>query len=273
MTLTYHDVADDDGPHSGFVGTGPDHYRLTPSVFARHLDAIASSGIAPSLVTDARDEHRRVYLTFDDGGSSAVTAIAPMLVERGWRGHFFVTTDRIGSPGFLTPGEVRELSAHGHVIGSHGHTHRMLTTLSQADVADEWRRSRALLEDLLGQPLISASVPTGAYSGTIGRLAGEAGYRHVFTSEPWLRPRRVGDSWIYGRFAIVHGKLQFMGDQTGTHRTYLATDIWACRGAEWRVVSRQLTTFSTLTRPSACSVVVTTPTGVSIRCTPGPSLP
>ena len=204
MTLTYHDVADDDGPHSGFVGTGPDHYRLTPSVFARHLDAIASSGIAPSLVTDARDEHRRVYLTFDDGGSSAVTAIAPMLVERGWRGHFFVTTDRIGSPGFLTPGEVRELSAHGHVIGSHGHTHRMLTTLSQAEVADEWRRSRALLEDLLGQPLISVSVPTGAYSGTIGRLAAEAGYRHVFTSEPWLRPRRVGGSWIYGRFAIVH---------------------------------------------------------------------
>src|SRR5437868_14533595 len=74
MTLTYHDVADDDGPHSGFVGTGPDHYRLTPSVFARHLDAIASSGIAPSSVTDARGQQRRPQLAVRAGGRAPVTA-------------------------------------------------------------------------------------------------------------------------------------------------------------------------------------------------------
>src|ERR1700722_4871295 len=37
--------------------------------------------------------------------------------------------------------------------------------------------------------------------------------------------------------------------------------------------SRYDGTFSTVTRPDPCSVVVTTPEGVSILCSPGPILP
>ena len=64
----------------------------------------------------------RVALTFDDGGASALD-IAGMLERRGWRGHFFVTTSRIGEPGFVGPDAVRELAERGHDVGSHSHTH------------------------------------------------------------------------------------------------------------------------------------------------------
>jgi hypothetical protein len=42
-----------------------------------------------------------VFLTFDDGGASALHPTADLLERRGWSGHFFVTTRRIGTPGFL----------------------------------------------------------------------------------------------------------------------------------------------------------------------------
>ena len=42
----------------------------------------------------------------------------------------------------------------------------------------------------------------GYYNDRIGRLAIESGYRHVFTSEPWLQPRQLNAHTIYGRFSI-----------------------------------------------------------------------
>src|ERR1039458_5638385 len=44
------------------------------------------------------------------GTSPIMSANHPALLEdRGWRGHFFITTDRIGTPGFLTESELRDL--------------------------------------------------------------------------------------------------------------------------------------------------------------------
>lgn len=202
MSLMYHDVASGADPASGFVGPGPDHYRLTREEFSSHLEAIAASGLAPSLVGEPAGE-RSILLTFDDGGSSAVTTIHPMLAERGWRGHFFITVAAIGADQFLTADGIRELRASGHVIGSHGYSHRVMTALSDAEVASEWRTSKAILEDLLSDRVDVLSVPTGAYTERVGMLALEAGYRHVFTSEPWLRPRVLRDGRVYGRFAVV----------------------------------------------------------------------
>jgi len=134
-----------------------------------------------------------------------VTETAPMLERRGWRGHFFVTTDRIGGPGFLSREEIRALHEAGHVVGSHGVTHRPLTALGEDEVRREWSESKALLEDLVGASVAVASVPTGRYSERVGLLAAEAGYEHVLTSEPWLEPRTLGSARAYGRFAIHAG--------------------------------------------------------------------
>jgi peptidoglycan/xylan/chitin deacetylase (PgdA/CDA1 family) len=197
--LMYHDVGLD---ATGFTGAGADRYKLTPERFLEHLDAIAHDGRKPSLVTDP-DEGQRIVLTFDDGGRSAATTIAPILTQRGWHGHFFITTERIGSPGFVSEDEIRALAAEGHVVGSHSHTHPVMTTLADARITDEWRRSKAILEDVLAAPVTVLSVPNGFYSARVGRLAAEAGYRHIFTSQPWLRPRPLPGARAYGRFSVL----------------------------------------------------------------------
>ena len=52
------------------------------------------------------------------GGVSFHTPIADMLEPLGWRGHFFITTGRLGQPGFLTSAQVRELHARPCGIGT-----------------------------------------------------------------------------------------------------------------------------------------------------------
>src|SRR3954465_2110173 len=93
MTIApiYHDLAERDARDSvGMTGSVAGRYKLTPADFAAHLDAIDATGRRVGLL-DAQP-WPDVAFTFDDGGASALLA-ASMLEERGWRGHFYVTTD------------------------------------------------------------------------------------------------------------------------------------------------------------------------------------
>jgi peptidoglycan/xylan/chitin deacetylase (PgdA/CDA1 family) len=205
LALAYHDVTAD-LEASGFTGPEAAHYKLTPERFSRHLSAIAGAGLTPSVVTDeaARGDVRLV-LTFDDGGESCASVVAPALSDLGWPAHFFVVTSLIDSPGFLTSDDIRYLDECGHVMGAHGHSHRALTTLSDSEIDAELRQSRTVLEQLLDKPIAAMAVPGGYYSKRLDRLAAGAGYAHLFTSEPWLGPRRHSEIVVYGRFAVYAG--------------------------------------------------------------------
>src|SRR4051812_23698238 len=153
-SIMYHDVVENgDFESSGFPGEGAHVYKLRRQDFERHLDAIAAATKDP------------VLLTFDDGGVSFHTPIASLLEQRGWRGHFFVTTDRIGTPGFLTEQQLRDLHARGHVIGSHSCSHpTRMAALTRSDLDGEWRQSVARLSQILSSEITTASVPGGYYS-------------------------------------------------------------------------------------------------------------
>jgi peptidoglycan/xylan/chitin deacetylase (PgdA/CDA1 family) len=189
--LLYHDVVEPGRESdSGFQGAGADHYKLTRGQFAAHLDAIAQG--PPPL------------LTFDDGGLSALTPTADLLEAHGWRGWFFLSTGWLGRPGFLQPEQVRELRRRGHHVGSHSDTHpERLSACPRAVILDEWRRSRAVLEDLLGEAVTTASVPGGFYSRTVAETAAEAGLTTLFTSEPTSREWTVAGCRMLGRYTVV----------------------------------------------------------------------
>lgn len=203
--LMYHDIVDDT-TRSGFQRPGARAYRLSPETFERHLSAIARTGAVPVVVTGSpfTPGARLLYLTFDDGGASAMYA-ADALERRGWRGHFFIVTDRIGTPGFLTRAEIRELHTRGHIVGSHSHTHPdIIRDLPRAVVREEWRRSLAILAEILGRRPVVGSVPGGDASRMVYEAAADAGLRYLFTSEAWLTPRRARSCWIVGRVALKH---------------------------------------------------------------------
>jgi peptidoglycan/xylan/chitin deacetylase (PgdA/CDA1 family) len=147
-----------------------------------------------------------LLLTFDDGGASAYDPVADLLEERGWRGHFFVATDFVDRPGFLTRPQVRELRRRGHLVGSHSSSHpRVMRACGAEQLRREWRQSAALLAELLGEPVRAASVPGGYYSAAVAEAAAEAGIRVLFHSAPRSRGRREGGCLVLGRYAVMAG--------------------------------------------------------------------
>ena len=197
----YHDVTDDPA-NSGFSNQAALSYKLTRQAFAAHLDAIAAGPVAPSRVTDIDFTRpaRYLVLTFDDGGKSALYA-GEALCRRGWRGHFFVVSSLLGKAHFLTAADLRHLASCGHVVGSHSHTHpHIFRDLTPERMLAEWRVSGDAVSQILGAPCPVAAVPGGDVSPTVLRSAAFAGFRYLFTSEPWLGPRLVGGCWVLGRF-------------------------------------------------------------------------
>jgi peptidoglycan/xylan/chitin deacetylase (PgdA/CDA1 family) len=196
--LIYHDLARPPERDSvGFPGPVAGRYKLDPADFEAHLDALP-----PVSLWEPGQDGRGAVLTFDDGGSSALH-VADALEGHGWRGHFFITTGRIGTAGFLDAGGVRELAARGHAVGGHSHTHpTYMGKLSRGEQLDEWRRSRDALGDLLGEPPASASVPGGFFTPSVAETAGEAGYAWLMTSEPESKVRLEWGIPVIGRYTI-----------------------------------------------------------------------
>ena len=188
-TLMYHDVVGagvDDA--SGFPGRDAALYKVTPELFAAHLDAIRKC--------------RAPVFTFDDGGASAMTA-ADLLEAHGLVGRFLITTNYIATRGFLGERDIRDLARRGHIVGSHSCSHPLrMGRCGWTQLLEEWTRSCATLAAILGTEVRVASVPGGDFAPQVAEAAARAGITTLYTSEPTGESRNAFGLMIVGRFTI-----------------------------------------------------------------------
>ena len=267
VSLLFHDVYAADPRESGFESPGADRYKLSLRQFDAQLAGLAQvRADAPVLVQDisggvSASGYRSVestggpkvaggprptggrkasgyqgievpyLLTVDDGGVSYFTIVADRLEARGWRAHCFVSTDAIGTRGFLTASQLRELDMRGHVIGTHSASHpARFSACEPAHMREEWARSRMVLEDLLGHPIEIASVPGGYYSRRVARSARDAGLRIVFTSEPITTSLDEDGTLVIGRFTLRRGHSTDRAGQLARREPWTRYQEWA----SWR---------------------------------------
>lgn len=211
ITLVYHDVIKGtDADYSGFSGKNPAEYKITVDEFDKHLNAIEQA-VKTDIVNEVNLDDQEladtpVLLSFDDGGVSSYDHIAPMLEQRGWRGVFFVTTDRIDTSAFLTRQQIKELRQRGHVIGSHSCSHpRRISDCTYVQLLDEWGRSLKVLSDITGEAITVASIPGGFYSRQIASAAAQSGVCQLFTSEPMQKIHEVQGCSVLGRYSVKRG--------------------------------------------------------------------
>lgn len=76
---------------------------------------------------------------------------------------------------------LRAMQRAGMIIGSHSHTHALLTREDDATVCEELTRSRAELEAGLGAPVHHFAYPDGRFSAHSVRAVAAAGYRFAYT--------------------------------------------------------------------------------------------
>ena len=214
LTLLYHEVVDDPAD-SGFQTPGAMSYKHETSYFLQNLDVIARSGVRISTVHDIdfNSGGQYVLLTFDDGGRSAMRT-ADYIEERGWRGHFFITTNMIGTAKFVSAENIRDLRRRGHVVGSHSHTHpAVFWSLSEEEMLCEWRTSCETLSAILQEPITTASVPGGDMNRMTAGTAAQTGIKWLFTSEPTVHPWKWDGVVCLGRFCPKRDtSLETIGD-------------------------------------------------------------
>lgn len=193
LALCYHDVTPAGVEPGGFPGTAAATYKLALSRFEEHLKAVACS---------RKHTPFEIVWTFDDGGSGSLYT-ADALEQAGYRGSFFITSGLIGKPGFITAAQIADLHTRGHIIGSHGATHRgRMNRMAENLVHREWSESVQTLSEIIQAPVETASVPSGFYGPLVAKTAREAGIRCIFTQQPTTRPAQAFGCEILGRFTM-----------------------------------------------------------------------
>lgn len=116
-----------------------------------------------------------------------VARLLDILARSGTRATFFV----LGWVGERHPDVVRAIADAGHEVASHGYDHRRVTDQTPEEFRDSLRRSKRLLEDITGAPVLGFRAPS--FSIVPGRewaldLLIEEGYEYDSSLFPIRRP-------------------------------------------------------------------------------------
>jgi peptidoglycan/xylan/chitin deacetylase (PgdA/CDA1 family) len=187
--LAYHELAAEEVAY---------HYALSCRQLEDHL------GLASLIRSESTPSEERLVISFDDGHISHYELALPLLEKYSSKAIFFVIAGRIGKrEDFMTWSHLKELIALGHRVEAHGWSHAFLTSCTDAELRNEVRGSKEMIEDRLGDPVSSLSVPHGRWNSRVVKACEEAGYRQLYTSNPWISRRDEGRLEVIGRLVVV----------------------------------------------------------------------
>jgi hypothetical protein len=142
----------------------------------------------------------KLIITWDDGKAGIYTNAFPIFVAKGVTATFYIVSDYVGTAGYVTWAQLREMAAAGMDIQCHTKDHGDLTTLSEAQTdANLQAVNAAFIANGLAAPSHTA-YPGGQYNHTVkdyvanSRLTGRrTGYAEIFaTSDRY----GLGSKWI-----------------------------------------------------------------------------
>lgn len=229
--LMYHQVGDF-APMKGHRSTYCHHKR-----FASQMAYLARFGYTvlsmDQVLACLRGERpippKAVALTFDDGYENFYEYAWPVLQKHGFPAMVYLISDLLGQPaswfaadGRATPplmsaARVRQLRGEGVDFGSHTASHIRLAEQDTARIREEIGRSKAALEDVLGEAVDHFCYPFGSHDRRAVDAVADAGFRSATTcvrapatvaDDPLTLPRKAisyGDN-LLGYFWRMHMK-------------------------------------------------------------------
>jgi peptidoglycan/xylan/chitin deacetylase (PgdA/CDA1 family) len=235
--LMYHQIGDF-APMQGHRSTYC-HYKR----FASQMAYLARFGYSvlsmDEVLSCLRGERpvpaRAVALTFDDGYENFYQYAWPVLQQHKFPAMVYLIAELLGQPSawfakdgrdtppLMTPERVRQLRSEGVDFGSHSASHAKLAQLEAPAIQQEVQRSKAILEDVIGEPVEHFCYPFGSHDRRAVDAVAEAGYRCATTcvrapasvaDDPLTLPRKAisyGDNLI-GYFWRLHMKNQPKGE-------------------------------------------------------------
>ena len=186
-------------PEPGYV-----RYVLRAADFQAQMKLLENQNWRGVSVSEAIrfPDYKSVAVTFDDGSETDLICAAPVLRQLGFGATFYITAGWLGRRGYLSPGQLRELSALGFEIGCHSMTHAYLTDLDESGLQREIAEAKSQLEQVIGRPVEHFSCPGGRFDQRVAEVAVRAGYRTVATSRIQANSKST-DPLALGRIAVM----------------------------------------------------------------------
>lgn len=160
LVFMYHLILEE--PYSPYEGL-----FVRPSEFKAQLGILSSLGYRYAFADEynAHSEYPTAILTFDDGYEDNYTEMFPLLKEANAKATVFVATSLVGTPGYLTEAQIKEMAASGLVrFESHTVSHVEIGNQSAQFIEREMTQSAAYIEGLTGCPVRAMAYPAGSFS-------------------------------------------------------------------------------------------------------------
>jgi len=143
------------------------------------LDAIAEAGYQGQSLARvlANGGPNQVAITFDDGTRGQFDHAVPALLARNMTATFYVTTEWVGLPEYMTWNELEQLVEWGMSVQSHTRTHPFLSQVDDQRLWSELMESRLVLNRRLSQETSEIAFPGGDIPRrTSQRMIKDVGY-------------------------------------------------------------------------------------------------
>lgn len=197
----YHGIQDSEDAPGHFDPV----YSVTHQQFEEQLDWLQSNGYKAVTLEQAEStstDEKLIIITFDDGDITNFTSAFPRLQAHQMPAEFYITTDWIGNEFSMSPDQLRELSAAGMAVDSHGKTHKYLSDLELNELTVELQESKRVIEQILGKKITTIALPGGRGDERVRQLSKESGYTRLCTSVLGYNDQKT-DPFTLKRIAIT----------------------------------------------------------------------
>lgn len=174
--VTYHHVRPTDNP---------DLNTVTPAAFDRQMRFLRDNGYHvisfADLVEGVDKGHsfsrNTVVIHFDDGYDNNYTYAFPVLKKYHLPAMVFLVSDLVGTKGYVTWEQVKEMEAGRFLAGVHTRNHAYLPDLSADKKWDEIVGSKRIIEEKLGHPVDFFVYPNGGFDEQSKEFVEKAGFK------------------------------------------------------------------------------------------------
>ena len=159
---------------------------VTAEIFAQQMQYLQDNEYHVITFSDLADYFEKgtelptlpVIISFDDGWETQFEYALPSLEKYHYAATFFVVTDYIGRPGFISWPQLQTLLTEGMRIGSHSRSHPRLTKIKDSEkLWDQIYNSKTILETQLEASVQEFAYPYGLYNAKAAAAVKQAGYR------------------------------------------------------------------------------------------------
>ena len=146
--------------------------------------------------------NKKIFLTIDDGFSSFYENAWPILKEKKIPFVIFVNTETIGSSGYMSWSQIKEISQFNFVhIGNHSHSHAYLVDKNDEEIKKDLQTSIKIFKEKLNHETNFFAYPFGEYKNSYKKIVQNLGFQYAFGQHSGVMDK-TKDKFELPRFPI-----------------------------------------------------------------------